>query len=148
MLTVQLVVAIPPFVLVVGCLSYSFWIVYVQSLWLVYLRPCVVSVLRRIPVGLGILQTWLDDPTGSDGQHDAHKHFAKSLLPAGLLVIGLQGLLGALVWPAVALLTITAYLGTSLNSSQDIANEQRTPGSVVAKMFAALLNDSEKPQLP
>jgi hypothetical protein len=131
MLTVQLVAAIPPFVLVVGCLSYSFWIVYVQSLWLVYLQPHVV--------GLGILQTWFDDPTGSDGQHDARTHFAKSLLPAGLLVIGLQGLLGALVWPAVALLTITAYLGTSLNSSQEIAHEQRTPGSVVAKMFVVIV---------
>ena len=110
MLTVQLVTAVPLFVLVIGCLFYSLWIVYVQPRWVVYLRPVSWLEVRCLP---RFIQTWLRDPTRGDGQSDAHEHFVKSLGPAVLLVIGQQGLLGALVWPAVALLTITAYLGTS-----------------------------------
>eukprot|EP01043_Picozoa_sp_COSAG02_P002628 COSAG02_NODE_61_length_43452_cov_741.297804_26_plen_681_part_00 len=102
MLTVQLVNAVPPFVLIVGCLLHSIWIL---------LKPLVFA----------------------HKQYDAHKQFLESLLPVALLAIGLQGLFGSLIWPAVGLLSITAYLGTSKLDIREPSSTaiQRRGGSLI-----------------
>eukprot|EP01043_Picozoa_sp_COSAG02_P003005 COSAG02_NODE_71_length_42019_cov_36.443893_8_plen_690_part_00 len=92
MLTAQLVTAVPPFALVVGCL--------VWSIFICCRRPSAVPNL--LP----------------------HFRVTPQDLPPALLIIGLQGLLGALVWPAIILLAITAYFG-----SVDPHNDD--PGTVI-----------------
>ena len=91
MLTAQLVTAVPPFVLVIGCLVYSF-------------VHCLPTSQPRVA-------------------------FVKSLRPPALLVIALQGLLGSLVWPAIALLAALAYLDAGANPLGHHNDDERVSGA-------------------
>ena len=106
MLTAQLVTALPPFVLVMGCLGCS-------------IGFCLPPRQPRAA-------------------------FVQSLLPPALLVLGLQGLLGALVWPAIALLATLAYLGAEANplgshNEEEPIQRGCTPGAVSAAVFGIIV---------
>lgn len=142
MLTAQFVAAVPPFVLVAGCVVRSIFICWRSKRLAATSKAAgaadtnvaaAADKVNKVCLTAGEAEEakLAAETVAADAaqQYQLKAVFFQSLLPPALLVIGLQGLLGALVWPAISLLAFTAYLG-SVNPHTD-KQQGSQPGSVI-----------------